>query len=176
MLKTLQTFLREGVPGAGERTHAAGQQQQQCLSWEGEAFRRGQEAGQEVAGVPGIPGRRSRRRCQGRNPSPQPPTGRWRSPPRPHHPWRLPGSRQAGQGQAPSAAPDEVRPQQRRGVGPPREDAGGPGQLQQQRRSPPKGCGARLRAHLWGALQPSGCPATRHAAERCRGGRRRHRP
>ena len=83
---------------------------------------------------------------------------------------------QADQGQAPSAAPEEVRPQQRRGGGPPREDAGRPGQLQRQRRSPPKGCGARLRAHLWGALQPSGCPATSHAAERCRGGRRRHRP
>ena len=52
-----------------------------------EAFRRGQEAGQEVAGVPGVPGRRSRPRRQGRNPSPQPPTGRWRSPPRPQHPW-----------------------------------------------------------------------------------------
>ena len=62
----------EGVPGAGERAHAAGQQQQQCLSWEGEAFRWGQEAGQEVAGVPGIPGRRSRPRRQGRNPSPHP--------------------------------------------------------------------------------------------------------
>ena len=58
------------------------------------AIRRGQEAGQEVAGVPGIPGCRSRpsrgERDQGRNPSPQPPTGQWRSPPRPHHPWRLP--------------------------------------------------------------------------------------
>ena len=53
---------------------------------------------------------------------------------------------------------------------------GRPGQLQRQRRSPPKGCGARLRAHLWGALQPSGCPATGHVAERCRGGHRRHRP
>ena len=39
-----------------------------------------------------------------------------------------------------------------------------------------EGCGACLRAHLLGALQPSGCPATGHAAERCRGGRRRHRP
>ena len=41
----------------------------------------------------GIPGRRSRpsrgERDQGRNPSPQPPTGQWRSPPRPHHPRRL---------------------------------------------------------------------------------------
>ena len=36
------------------------------------------------------------------------------------------------------------RPQQRRGVGPPREDASRPGQLQQQRRSRPKGRGARL--------------------------------
>ena len=99
----------------------------------------------------------------------------WWSPPRPHHPWRLPGSCQAGQGQAPSAAPEEVRPQQRRGVGPPREDAGRPGQLQQQHRSPTKGCGARLQAHLWGAMQPSGCPATGHAAERCRGGRRQDR-
>ena len=26
-------------------------------------------------------------RRQGRSPSPQPPTGQWRSPPRPHHPW-----------------------------------------------------------------------------------------
>ena len=85
-----------------------------------------------------------RPRRQGRNPSPQPPTGQWWSPPRPHHPWQLPPSRQAGQGQAPSAAPEEVRPQQRRGVGPPREDAGRPGQLQQQRRSRPKGRGARL--------------------------------
>ena len=74
---------REGV---GERAQAAGQQQQR-VSWEGEAFRRGQEAGQEVAGVPGVPGRRSRQRRQGRNPSPQSPTGQWRSPPRPHHPW-----------------------------------------------------------------------------------------
>ena len=57
-------------------------------------------------------------------PSPQPPTGQWWSPPRPHHPWRLPWSRQEGQGQAPSAAPEEVRPQQRRGLGPPWEDAG----------------------------------------------------
>ena len=29
---------------------------------------------------------------------------------------------------------------------------------------------------LWGAPQPSGCPATGHAAERCRGGHRGHRP
>ena len=63
-------------------------------------------------------------KAPGADPGPQPPTGQWWSPPRPHHPWRLPGSRQAGQGQAPSAAPKEVRPQQRRGVGPPREDAG----------------------------------------------------
>ena len=34
-----------------------------------------------------ISGPRSRPSRQGRNPSPQPPTGRWRSPPRPHHPW-----------------------------------------------------------------------------------------
>ena len=87
-------------------------------------FRRGQEAGQEMAGVPGIPRHRSRPSRQGRNPSPQPPTGQWRSPPRPHHPWRLPRSRREGQGQAPSAAPEEVRPQQRRGVGRPWEDAG----------------------------------------------------
>ena len=126
---------------------------------EGEAIRRGQEAGQEMAGVPGIP-----------------PTGQWRSPARPHHPWRLARSRQEGQGQAPSAGPEEVRTQQRRGVGPPGEDAGRPGQLQQQRRSRPKGRGLRLRPRLWGALQPSGCPATGHAAERCRGGRGRHRP
>ena len=114
------------------------------VSGEREAVRRGQEAGPEVAGVPGVPGRRSCPRRQGRNPSPQPPTGQWWSPPRPHHPWRLPPSGQAGQGQAPSAAPEEVRPQQRRGVGPPREDAGRPGQLQQQRRSRPKGRGVRL--------------------------------
>ena len=37
--------------------------------------------------------------------------------------------------QAPSAAPEEVRTQQRRGVGPPWEDASRPSQLQQQRRS-----------------------------------------
>ena len=43
-------------------------------------------------------------------PSPQPPTGQWRSPPRPHHPWRLPRSRQEGQGQAPSAAPEKSGP------------------------------------------------------------------
>ena len=30
------------------------------------------------------------KRDQGRNPSPQPPTGQWRSPLRRHHPWRLP--------------------------------------------------------------------------------------
>ena len=47
---------REGVPGAGEQAHVAGQQQQR-VSWEGETFRRGQEAGHEMAGVPGIPGR-----------------------------------------------------------------------------------------------------------------------
>ena len=75
----------EGVPGVGERAQAAGQQQR--VSWAGVAFRRGQEAGQEVAGVPGVPGRRSRPRRQGRNPSPQPPTGQWWSPPRPRHPW-----------------------------------------------------------------------------------------
>ena len=46
----------------------------------------------------------------------------------------------------------------------------------QQRRSRPKGRGPRLGARLWGALQPSGCSATGHAAERCLGGRRRHRP
>ena len=39
---------REGVPGARERAHATGQQQQR-VSWEREAFRRGQEAGQEMA-------------------------------------------------------------------------------------------------------------------------------
>ena len=115
---------------------------------EGEAVRRGQEAGPEVAGVPGVPGRRSRPRRQGRNPSPQSPTGQWRSPGRPRHPWRLHPSRQADQGQPSSAAPEAPagpsRPQQQRGVGPPREDAGRPGQLQQQRRSRPKGRGARL--------------------------------
>ena len=58
-------------------------------------------------------------------------------------PWHPP-SRQAGQGQAPSAAPEEFRPQQRRGVGPTWKEAGRPGQLQQQRRSQPKGRGARL--------------------------------
>ena len=87
---------------------------------------------------------RSRPTRQGRNPSPQSPTGQWWSPTRLHHPWRLPPSRQARQGQAPSAAPEEVRPQQRRGVRPPREDAGRAGQLQQQRRSRPKGRGTRL--------------------------------
>ena len=35
-----------------------------------------------MAGVPGIPGLRSRPSRQGRNPSPDPPTGQWRSPPR----------------------------------------------------------------------------------------------
>ena len=78
-------------------------------------------------------------RRQGRNPSPQSPTGQWWSSPRPCHPRRLHPSRQADQNQAPSAAPEApagpCRPQQRRGVGPPREDAGRPGQLQQQRRS-----------------------------------------
>ena len=122
--------------------------QQQRVSGDGEAVRRGQEAGPEVAGVPGVPGRRSRPRRQGRNPSPQSPTGQWWSSPRLHHPWRLHQSRQADQGQAPSAAPEAPaglsRPQQRRGVGPPREDARRPGQLQQQRRSRPKGRGARL--------------------------------
>ena len=82
--------------------------------------------------------------AKGGTPAPSPPPGQWRSPPGPHHPWGLPPSRQARQGQAPSAAPEEVRPQQRCGVGPPREDAGRPGQLQQQRRSRPKGRGARL--------------------------------
>ena len=80
-------------------------------------------------------------------PSPQSPTGQWWSSPRPRHPRRLHPSRQADQGQAPSAAPEAPagpsRPQQRRGVGPPREDAGRPGQLQQQRRSR-QGRGARL--------------------------------
>ena len=108
----------------------------------------GQEAGPEVAGVPGVPGRRSRPRRQGRNPSPQSQTGQWWSSPRLYHPGRLHQSRQADQRQAPSAAPEAPaglsRPQQRRGVGPPREDAGRPGQLQQQRRSRPKGRGARL--------------------------------
>ena len=93
------------------------------------------------------PGCRSRPRRQGRNPSPQSPAAQWWTPPRLHHPWRLHPSRQADPGQAPSAAPEgpasPSRPQQRRGVGPPREDAGRPGQLQQQRRSR-KGRGARL--------------------------------
>ena len=70
-------------------------------------------------------------RSQGRNPSPQSPTGQWRSPPQPRHPWGLHPSRQADQGQDSSAAPESPagpsRPQQRRGVGPPREDAGRPG-------------------------------------------------
>ena len=87
-------------------------------------------------------------KAPGRNPSPQSPTGQWWSSPRLHHPWRLHQSCQADQGQAPSAAPEAPaglsRPQQRRGVGPLREDAGHPGQLQQQRRSRPKGRGARL--------------------------------
>ena len=49
-------MIEKEVPGAGDRPHAAGQQQQR-VSCEGEAVRRGQEAGQEVAGVPGVPGR-----------------------------------------------------------------------------------------------------------------------
>ena len=73
---TINVFMwdnnREEIPGAGERAHATGQQQQR-VSWEGKAFRRRQGAGQEMAGVPGIPGRRSRPNRQGRNPSPQPP-------------------------------------------------------------------------------------------------------
>ena len=84
------------------------------------------------------------RGAKGGTPAPSPQRGKWRSPPRPRHPWRLHPSRQADPGQAPSAAPEEVRPQQRRGVGPSQEDAGRPGQLQQQRRSRPKGHGARL--------------------------------
>ena len=83
----------------------------------------------------------------GRNLSPQSPTGQWWSSPPPRQPRRLHPGRQADQGQAPSAAPEAPagpsRPQQRRGVGPPREDAGRPGQLQQQRRSR-QGRGARL--------------------------------
>ena len=89
--------------------------------------------------------------AKGGTPAPSPQTGQWGPPPRPHHPWRLPRSCQAGQAQAPSAAPEEVGPQQRRGVGPPWEDAGQPGQLQQQRRPQPKGGGPRLRARLLGA-------------------------
>ena len=60
--------------------HAAGQQQQR-VSWDREAVRRGQEAGQEVARVPGIPGRRSCPGRQGRNSNPQPSTDQWRSDP-----------------------------------------------------------------------------------------------
>ena len=86
--------------------------------------------------------------AKGGTPAPSPQMGQWWSSPRPRHPRRLHPSRQADQGQAPSAAPEAPagpsRPQQRRGVGPPREDAGRPGQLQQQRRSRPKGRGARL--------------------------------
>ena len=107
---------REELPGTGERAQAAGQQQR--VSGEGEAVRRGQEAGPEVAGVPGVPGRRSRPRRQGQNPSPKSPTGQWWSSPRPCHPRRLHPSRQADQGQAPSAAPEAPAgpssPQQRR--------------------------------------------------------------
>ena len=118
-----------------------------AVSGDGEEVRRGQEEGPEVAGVPGVPGCRSRPRRQGRNPSPQSPTAQWWTPPRLHHPWRLHPSRQADPGQTPSAAPEGPaglsRPQQRHRVGPPREDAGRPGQLQQQRRSR-KGRGARL--------------------------------
>ena len=50
--------------------------------------------------------------AKGGTPPSSPQQGQWRSPPRPHHPWRLPRSRQAGQGQAPSAAPEEIRPLQ----------------------------------------------------------------
>ena len=67
-------------------------------------------------------------------------------------------------------------PSSKRGVGPLGEEAGQRGQLKQQHRPGPKERGPRLRACLQGALQPSGCPATGHAAGRCRGGRRRHRP
>ena len=85
--------------------------------------------------------------AKGGTPAPSFPTAQWWSPSRLHHPWRLHPGRQADPGQVPSAAPEgpasPSRPQQRRGVGPPREDAGRPGQLQQQRRSR-KGRGARL--------------------------------
>ena len=85
--------------------------------------------------------------AKGGTPSPQSPTAQWWTPPRLHHPWRLHPSRQADPGQAPFAAPEGPaglsRPQQRHRVGPPREDAGRPGQLQQQHRSR-KGRGARL--------------------------------
>ena len=64
---------REEVPGTGERAQAAGQQQR--VSGDGEEVRRGQEAGPEVAGVPGVPGCRSRPRRQGRNPQPPVPNG-----------------------------------------------------------------------------------------------------
>ena len=85
--------------------------------------------------------------AKGGTPAPSPPRANGGHPPWLHHPWRLHPSRQADPGQVPSAAPEgpagPSRPQQRRGVGPPREDAGRPGQLQQQRRSR-KGRGARM--------------------------------
>ena len=65
---------REGVPGAGERAHAAGQQQQR-VSWEGEAFRRGQEAGQEVAGVPESLAAEAAQGAKGGTPAPSPQRG-----------------------------------------------------------------------------------------------------
>ena len=82
-------------------------------------------------------------------------------------------------GQTPSAAPEGPaglsRPQQRHRVGPPREDAGRPGQPPAAA-SLPKGTWRAPVSALWGALQPSGCPATGPAVQRCRGGRHRHRP
>ena len=61
---------RKELSGTGERAQAAGQQQR--VSEEGEAVRRGQETGPEVAGVPGVPGRRSSQGAKGGTPAPSP--------------------------------------------------------------------------------------------------------
>ena len=109
------------------------------------------------AGVPGVPGRRSRPRRQGRNPSPQSPTGQWWSPPRLHHPWRLHPSRQADPGQAPSAAPEGPgRPQQAPAATWSRPTAGG------CRPTRPAPAAASLPKGTWRApvSAPVGCPAT----------------
>ena len=89
--------------------------------------KRGQEAGQEMAGVPGIPGRRSRpsrgERDQGRDPSPKPPTGQWRSPPCHTTVGAILEVAKKAKAQPRQLHLMKARPEQGRGVGPPWEDA-----------------------------------------------------
>ena len=99
-----------------------------------------------------------------------PPNGHRRPPPRCRHPARFHRGRPKIPGEAPSATPEAIIPEQRRGAGPQ-----GKARPQGKRRPSTKRSGSYLRALLRSALQPPGCPRQGRRANGRAGGSHPHR-